>query len=71
MHWEKTKAHYPRPLRWIVALLGHEVIPFNCASISSGRMTYGHRQLSPQSIEIKEASHYEKELNESACHCEC
>lgn len=53
MVWEKTKAKFARPIRWIVALLNHELISFQVASVQSGRMTRGHRILGKSSLEIK------------------
>jgi glycyl-tRNA synthetase beta chain len=32
-----------RPVRWIVALLGDEIIHFTYAGVESGRVSYGHR----------------------------
>jgi len=32
-----------RPIRWIVARLGDEVIPFEYAGVKSGKISYGHR----------------------------
>ncbi|HLY15782.1 MAG TPA: glycine--tRNA ligase subunit beta [Bryobacteraceae bacterium] len=46
MYWTgKTGARFIRPIRWIVALLGDEVIPFELAGVHSGNVTWGHRRL--------------------------
>ena len=34
-----------RPIRWIVALLGGEVVPFEIAGVQSGNQSSGHRKL--------------------------
>jgi len=37
MRWNESGASYPRPLRWIVALYGEQVVPFTWANVPSGR----------------------------------
>lgn len=54
--FEDGKFQFARPLRWIVSLLGDEVIKFNVGRVISDRFTYGHRFLSSGAIEIKSAS---------------
>ncbi len=43
MHWGADSFTYARPLRWIVALLGAEVVPFSVGLVKSGNQTWGHR----------------------------
>jgi glycyl-tRNA synthetase beta chain len=46
MHWAgKDSIRFIRPIRWVLALLDDEVIPFEIAGVSSGDWTYGHRIL--------------------------
>ncbi len=46
MYWTgKSGPRFIRPIRWIVALLGDEVVPFEIAGVHSGNVTYGHRRL--------------------------
>ena len=47
MYWTggKTGPRFIRPIRWIVALLGDQVIPFEIAGVQSGSVTRGHRVL--------------------------
>lgn len=64
MRWSSVETSYARPLKWIVALHGETVIPFEIAGIISGRITYGHTQRSPGMIELKEPSMYLSSLKE-------
>ena len=42
MYWTaKNGPHFIRPIRWIVALLGHEVVPIEIAGVRSGNLTFG------------------------------
>lgn len=47
MKWASHRELFTRPVRWIVALLGDEVIRFEYAGLTSGAETYGHRVLAP------------------------
>ncbi len=61
MYWEPTGARFIRPIRWIVTLLGDEVIPFEIAGVRSGSITRGHRRLGSSAIPVTVAN-YESEL---------
>ncbi len=43
MRWNGTNVAYSRPLRWLVALFGPDVIPFTYAGVASGRVSRGLR----------------------------
>ncbi|MGB4595666.1 MAG: glycine--tRNA ligase subunit beta [Anaerolineaceae bacterium] len=43
MRWNASGVSFSRPVRWLTALLGSEVIPFNFAGVQSGRTTRGMR----------------------------
>ena len=58
MRWSDFYFSFARPLRWIVALFGEEVVPFTCGHLTSGRLSYGHRQLSPDPLAIQSAGDY-------------
>jgi glycyl-tRNA synthetase beta chain len=46
MYWTaKTGPRWIRPIRWLVALLGDDIVPFEIAGVSSGRESQGHRLL--------------------------
>ncbi|MGQ0506157.1 MAG: glycine--tRNA ligase subunit beta, partial [Myxococcaceae bacterium] len=65
MRWGDVDASFARPLHWIVALLGEEVVPVIFSDVKSGRTTHGHRFLSPGAIEIKRAADYESVLEKA------
>lgn len=62
MRWGDLNVEYARPLRWVVALYGKEVIPFVVANILSGNESFGHRQLDPKSFSIKQPKDYLAQL---------
>jgi glycyl-tRNA synthetase beta chain len=67
MYWVggKTGPRFIRPIRWLVALLNDEVIPFEIAGVKSGNITRGHRQLGVSAIPVTIAN-YESELRKNS-----
>ncbi|MEP6960576.1 MAG: glycine--tRNA ligase subunit beta [Acidobacteriota bacterium] len=67
MYWTggKTGPRFIRPIRWLVALLGDQVIPFEIAGVKSGDVTRGHRILGSASIPVTTAT-YEAELRKNS-----
>lgn len=45
MRWGEHDLEYPRPLQWVVALLGDEVVPLVVGYLAAGRVSRGHRTL--------------------------
>jgi glycyl-tRNA synthetase beta chain len=66
MYWTggKTGPRFIRPIRWIVAILGDQVIPFEIAGVKSGNITRGHRILGSPSIPVTTAN-YEAEIRKN------
>ncbi len=58
MHWADLDYKFIRPLRWLVALYGQDVIDFEVANVKSGRTSRGHRFLSEGDFEIANAENY-------------
>lgn len=65
MRWSDFEIEYPRPLRWIAALFGSEIIPFAVGNILSGNVTYGHRWLSPNPITLHNGQEYVESLRQA------
>ena len=42
MRWSSYSVTFARPVQWIVALLGEEVLQFEYAQVSSGNKSMGH-----------------------------
>jgi glycyl-tRNA synthetase len=58
MRWNETNVSFSRPLRWLVGLLGDQVVPFAYAGVTSGRTTRGLRPLGSPDIELAGADKY-------------
>ena len=61
MRWGSLEFKFIRPIRWLVALFDSEVIPFEVANVTSGRVSRGHRFLSQGDFSIAKADDYEKD----------
>ena len=58
MRWNASGVAFSRPIRWIVALFGGEVIPFEFAGVASGNETRGLRSLGSPNAEIESVDAY-------------
>jgi glycyl-tRNA synthetase beta chain len=63
MRWGSQEMRYIRPIKWIVALFGKDVIPFEIAGVTTNSYSYGHRFLGNK-VEIVAPSLYEATLLE-------
>ena len=58
MRWEtdeteaQSRTRFARPIRWIVALLGTQIVKCSYGRVNTGRVTYGHRSLHPGPITL-------------------
>ena len=65
MYWTgQNGPRFIRPIRWIVALLGDQIISFEMAGVKSGSVTRGHRRLGLASIPVA-FDGYESELRKN------
>ena len=58
MRWGNRDIRFARPIHWFLALFGEEVVEFEIEGIKSGRITYGHRFLAPDPIELARPEDY-------------
>ncbi|MGQ9709917.1 MAG: glycine--tRNA ligase subunit beta [Anaerolineae bacterium] len=58
MRWNETGVAFSRPIRWLVALLGDAVIPFESAGLYSGRVTRGSRPQGSPHLLLARAEEY-------------
>ncbi|MET3699274.1 glycyl-tRNA synthetase beta chain [Bacillus oleivorans] len=61
MKWGSYDFKFVRPIKWILALFGTEVIPFTITDVNTGRLTRGHRFLGEE-VEIEQPEEYEQKL---------
>ena len=64
MRWNATDIAFSRPIRWIVALFGEDVISFEYAGVASGNNTRGVRPAGSPDVHLCNASDYRQTCNE-------
>ncbi|MDH4615674.1 glycine--tRNA ligase subunit beta [Brevibacillus sp. AY1] len=63
MRWGANELKYLRPIRWMVALFGEELIDLEIAGVHAGRITRGHRFLGKE-VELGSPDEYVSKLAE-------
>lgn len=56
--WGSEHATFVRPIRWICALLGEEIVPVAYADVTSSNVARGHRVLGPGEHVVKDPASY-------------
>ncbi len=62
MRWNRTNVAFSRPIRWLLALYGADIIPFEYAGLVSGRTTRGVRFSDPEEFAVKNPADYFQRL---------
>jgi glycyl-tRNA synthetase beta chain len=65
MRWADVPIRFARPIHWILALFGGEVVSFEVGNIRSGNMTYGHRFMHSGPIPVKDFQSYLQKTREA------
>ena len=58
MHWGDLEERFVRPVRWLVALFGQDVVPVTFANVTSTNVSRGHRFLGESELTIVEPKDY-------------
>ena len=66
MRWGDNEYRFIRPIRWVMALLGEQVIEFELAGLNSNRFSNGHRFLGDADFKIDTAGDYFEKLKEES-----
>lgn len=65
MRWAEIPIRFARPIHWILALFGGEVIPFELGGIRSSNVTYGHRFMHSGPIAVSDFRSYLRKTSEA------
>lgn len=58
MRWGSFDLRFARPIHWILALFGGEVVEFQLENICSGNRTFGHRFMRPAFAAVRDFEDY-------------
>jgi glycyl-tRNA synthetase beta chain len=62
MRWANYGERFGRPVRWLTAVAGGEVVDLSFAGVDSAAQTRGHRFSAPEPIEVRSVEGYRDEL---------
>jgi glycyl-tRNA synthetase beta chain len=65
MRWGSGRTEFVRPVRWLVLLLGEQVLECEILGLKSSRLTRGHRFHSSGKLELCSAADYRPQLREN------
>lgn len=65
MHWGSEELRFIRPIRWLTALCGENVVPMELAHVRSGRTSRGHRFLCKEPVEITVPADYKETMRKA------
>lgn len=58
MRWADFEMRFARPIHWILALYGGEIIPLQLEAVQSSNCSYGHRFMSPAPFTVRNFADY-------------
>jgi len=58
MRWANLERRFVRPIRWLLALYGSQIVPFTVAEVEASNKTRGHRFLSKGEFVISSVEEY-------------
>ncbi|WP_290770557.1 MULTISPECIES: glycine--tRNA ligase subunit beta [Exiguobacterium] len=62
MKWGTSNLRYMRPIRWLIALFGQDIIDFTIEGVRTNNVTRGHRFLSKGDVVISSSAEYVQTL---------
>ncbi|MGE5371661.1 MAG: glycine--tRNA ligase subunit beta [Solirubrobacterales bacterium] len=65
MKWGYYETRFPRPIRWLTALFGSDVLPVVLENLTAGNTTRGHRFFAPEPIALAAPSEYTETLRKA------
>ncbi|MBI5682950.1 MAG: glycine--tRNA ligase subunit beta [Deltaproteobacteria bacterium] len=66
MRWGDWDVTFARPVHWLCAIFGKDIIPFKLGHIKSSNLSYGHRFLSPKPFRVDSIRTYLKKTKEAS-----
>jgi glycyl-tRNA synthetase beta chain len=65
MRWSNPGVIFARPVHWLLAIYGKEVLKVRFGNLDSGNLTYGNRFMAPWAIKMDTPSEYEALLEKA------
>ena len=58
MRWGKSRTEFVRPVHWVVALYGQDILDIDVLGQKADRHTHGHRFMQPGAVAVSAANRY-------------
>ena len=71
MRWGNSRTEFVRPVRWLLMLLGEQVVDAEILELKSGNQTFGHRFRAPAALTITKPSEYAEVLRSQGSVISC
>jgi glycyl-tRNA synthetase beta chain len=65
MRWGDGERQFVRPVHWVLAVFGGEILPLTFCGVKAGKVSYGHRFLHPGAVVITTPDEYPTRLAEA------
>ena len=65
MKWGNNDFRFVRPIHWFLSVYDEKALVFETDGITASNITYGHRFLAPDKIEVKNAAEYKEKLEKA------
>lgn len=65
MKWGANSNTFARPVQWLLALYGQDVVNLSLDGIVSSDCSRGHRFMAPENIQVRGAASYEQQLGDA------
>lgn len=65
MRWGDVGFSFVRPIHWVLALFNGKIVTFEVGGVRSGKTTWGHRFMRPQSMEVSSVEDYYRKMEKS------
>lgn len=62
MRWNRSNAGFSRPVRWLLALYGEQLVPFEFAGLASAQASRGLRFRQPETLAVSSPSDYFRQM---------
>jgi glycyl-tRNA synthetase beta chain len=65
MRWANYELRFARPIHWILAIYGGEIVSMQLEAVQSSNCSYGHRFLAPNSFTVRNFADYKDKTKQN------
>jgi glycyl-tRNA synthetase beta chain len=65
MRWADYQLRFARPIHWLLALYGGEIVSLKLEAVQSSNCSYGHRFLAPNAFTVKNFAGYKEKTRQN------